>query len=91
MNDAQVPKSMLSSILFVPSSGKKKARTFDFMAMFEETRKTAMERSQKVFGEIYPFQNKTSSETQQTFMTLWFFKTSIPINTLYGHFIFSPT
>jgi len=37
------------------ASGKKHARQFDFMAMFEETRKTAIERSQPVFGKFFIF------------------------------------
>ena len=37
------------------ASGKKHARQFDFMAMFEETRKTAIERSQPVLGNYFIF------------------------------------
>ena len=33
-------------------SGAKTARKFDFMAMFEETRKTAVERNQQSLGEL---------------------------------------
>ena len=39
--------------LSVMCSGKKHARQFDFMTMFEETRKTAMERSQPVLGNYF--------------------------------------
>jgi len=37
------------------ASDKKHARQFDFMAMFEETRKTAIERSQPVLGKCFIF------------------------------------
>lgn len=44
---------MLSSLILTYiyiSGSKKKARTFDFMAMFEEAKKTAIERSQPSLG-----------------------------------------
>ena len=41
---------IIENMLFLIFLGVKKAKQFDFMAMFEQTRKTAMERSQRVFG-----------------------------------------
>lgn len=35
----------------------KKARTFDFNAMFEQTRRTAVERNRKILGEIHCTKN----------------------------------
>ncbi|XP_064625112.1 WD repeat-containing protein 70-like [Lineus longissimus] len=43
-------KNMEDVMGFSGFGSKKKARTFDFMAMFEETKKTAVERSQQVLA-----------------------------------------
>ena len=49
--------SLINSIYC--ASGTKRARQFDFMAMFEKTRKTAIERSQPVLGNYCMFTIRT--------------------------------
>ena len=42
------------SLLLIPVLGKK-ARTFDLEAMFEQTRRTAVERSRKTLGKKFSY------------------------------------
>lgn len=42
------------SLLLIPILGKK-ARTFDLEAMFEQTRRTAVERSRKTLGKKFSY------------------------------------
>lgn len=50
--DQQSIAFLLNGVLkFISLTDGKKARQFDFMAMFEQTKKTAVERSQNTLGE----------------------------------------
>ena len=48
--DEETNLSVVKITIFAWFAGEKRARQFDFMSVFEEARKTAMERSEPILG-----------------------------------------